>query len=111
MVSKRCALAARWRRTLRNNIVYRVAEAGIHLWHDANNVVIVNNTVAGSNTGIVVGGGDYYYTRGPNDHTYVFNNIVFDNKMGIFEQGATGKPNGRGACPASAQQFGCRYLP
>jgi len=79
--------------TVRNNIVYRVAEAGIHLWHDANNVVIVNNTVAGSNTGIVVGGGDYYYTKGPNDHTYVFNNIVFDNRMGIFEQGATGKNN------------------
>jgi hypothetical protein len=79
--------------TVRNNIVYRVAEAGIHLWHDANNVVIVNNTVTASNTGIVVGGGDYYYTKGPNDHTYVFNNIVFDNKMGIFEQGATGKNN------------------
>lgn len=79
--------------TVRNNIVYRVAEAGIHLWHDANNVLIVNNTVAASNTGIVVGGGDYYYTKGPNDHTYVFNNIVFDNKMGIFEQGATGKNN------------------
>jgi hypothetical protein len=79
--------------TVRNNIVYRVAAAGIHLWHDASNVVIVNNTVAGSNTGIVVGGGDYYYTKGPNDHTYVFNNIVFDNKMGIFEQGATGKNN------------------
>jgi hypothetical protein len=79
--------------TVRNNIVYRVAEAGIHLWHDANNVLIVNNTVTASNTGIVVGGGDYYYTKGPNDHTYVFNNIVFDNRMGIFEQGATGKNN------------------
>jgi hypothetical protein len=79
--------------TVRNNIVYRVAEAGIHLWHDANNVVIVNNTVAASNTGIVVGGGDYYYTKGPNDHTYVFNNIVYDNRLGITEQGATGKNN------------------
>jgi parallel beta-helix repeat protein len=79
--------------TVRNNIVYRVAEAGIHLWHDANNVIIANNTVTASNTGIVVGGGDYYYTRGPNDHTYVFNNIVYDNRMGIFEQGATGRNN------------------
>lgn len=79
--------------TVRNNIVYRVAEAAIHLWHDANHVVIVNNTVAASNTGIVVGGGDYYYTKGPNDHTYVFNNIVFDNKTGISEQGATGLNN------------------
>jgi parallel beta-helix repeat protein len=79
--------------TVRNNIVYRVAEAGIHLWHDANNVIIANNTVTASNTGIVVGGGDFYYTKGPNDHTYVFNNIVYDNRMGIFEQGATGKNN------------------
>ena len=79
--------------TVRNNIVYRVAEAGIHLWHDATNVVIVNNTVTTSNTGIVVGGGDFYYTKGPNDHTDVYNNIVFDNHMGIFEEGATGKNN------------------
>jgi hypothetical protein len=79
--------------TVRNNIVYRIAEAGIHLWHDANNVIITNNTVSASNTGIVVGGGDYYYTKGPNDHTHVYNNIVFDNKNGISEQGATGKNN------------------
>src|SRR5207253_874557 len=31
---------------VRNNVVYRVAEAGIHLWHDANHVVIAHNTVA-----------------------------------------------------------------
>jgi hypothetical protein len=79
--------------TVRNNIVYRVAAAGIHLWHDATNVIIVNNTVTSSHTGIVVGGGDFYYTRGPNDHTDVLNNIVYDNKMGIVEQGATGKNN------------------
>lgn len=79
--------------TVANNIVYRVAFAGIHLWHDATNVVVVNNTVSASNTGIVVGGGDYYYTTGPDDHTHVSNNIVFDNKKGIAELGATGKNN------------------
>jgi len=79
--------------TVRNNIVYRIAEAGIHLWHDANNVLIANNTVTASNTGIVVGGGDFYYTKGPNDHTYVLNNIVYDNKRGISEHGSTGKNN------------------
>jgi len=79
--------------TVRNNIVYRIAEAGIHLWHDANNVLIANNTVTASNTGIVVGGGDFYYTKGPNDHTSVLNNIVYDNRRGIAEQGATGKNN------------------
>jgi hypothetical protein len=70
--------------TVRNNIVYRVAGAGIHLWRDANKVIVVNNTVAASNTGILVG---------PNDHTLAFNNIVFDNRYGVAEQGATGKHN------------------
>jgi hypothetical protein len=79
--------------TVRDNVVYRVAEAGIHLWHDANRVLVVNNTVVASNTGIVVGGGDFYHTQGPNDHTQVLNNIVFDNRYGILEQGKTGKHN------------------
>ena len=76
-----------------NNIVYRIAEAAIHLWHDANNVTITNNTVAASNTGIIVGGGDFYRTSGPNDYTHVSNNIVYDNRYGISEQGATGTHN------------------
>ncbi|MDQ1811862.1 DUF1565 domain-containing protein [Massilia sp. CCM 9210] len=79
--------------SVKNNVVYRVAEAGIHLWHDARNVVVSNNTVTGSNTGIVVGGGDFYHTSGPNDHTAVYNNIVYDNRMGISEQGRTGRNN------------------
>jgi hypothetical protein len=79
--------------SIRNNIVYRIAEAGIHLWHDAREVVIANNTVTASNTGILVGGGDFYHTQGPDDHTRVFNNIVFDNRHGISEQGATGPHN------------------
>jgi hypothetical protein len=79
--------------TVRNNIVYRVAEAGIRLWRDAYKVIVVNNTVTASNTGILVGGGDFHHTKGLNDHTHVFNNIVFDNRYGIAEQGATGKHN------------------
>jgi len=79
--------------TIRGNVVYRIAEAGIHLWHDARDVVIVNNTVVASNTGIVVGGGDFYHAKGPNDRTQVLNNIVFDNRYGIAEQGETGKHN------------------
>jgi hypothetical protein len=79
--------------TVRNNVVYRVAEAGIHLWHDARDVVIANNTVAASHTGIVVGGGDFYHTTGPNDGTRVLNNIVYDNGHGISEQGKTGPNN------------------
>ena len=68
-------------------------EGAIHLWHDAHNVIITNNTVTTSNTGIIVGGGDYYHTSGPNDNTLVYNNIVFDNRMGISEQGKTGTHN------------------
>lgn len=79
--------------SVKNNVVYRVAEAGIHLWHDANNVIITNNTITSSNTGIIVGGGDFYHTAGPNNYTAVYNNIVYGNKMGISEQGSTGVHN------------------
>lgn len=79
--------------TVKNNVVYRVAEGAIHLWHDARSVIITNNTVTTSNTGIIVGGGDYYFTTGPSNYNRVYNNIVFDNKMGISEQGKTGTSN------------------
>ena len=79
--------------TVKNNVVYRVAEGAIHLWHDARDVIITNNTVTASNTGIIVGGGDYYHTSGPNNNTIVANNIVYDNAMGISEQGQTGTGN------------------
>ena len=79
--------------TVLNNVVYRVAAAAIHLWHDARNVIVANNTVVASSTGIVVGGGDFYHTLGPNNHTVVANNIVYDNQMGIVEQGQTGAGN------------------
>ncbi|WP_312517123.1 right-handed parallel beta-helix repeat-containing protein [Massilia sp.] len=79
--------------SVRNNIVYRISGAGIHLWHDASHVTIRGNTVAASGSGIVVGGGDFYHSKGPNDHTHVSNNIVYDNGHGILEQGATGRHN------------------
>ena len=76
--------------SVRDNIIYRASGAGIHLWHDASNVTIRGNTVVGCGTGIVVGGGDFYHSTGPNDHTHTANNIVYDNGHGILEQGATG---------------------
>ncbi len=79
--------------TIKNNVVYRVGEGAIHLWHDANNVIITNNTVTTSHTGIIVGGGDFYHTSGPSDFNRVYNNIVYDNAMGISEQGKTGVHN------------------
>jgi hypothetical protein len=76
-----------------NNLVYRIGEAGIHLWHDAHDVTITNNTVTASGYGVIVGGGNtYFYTAG-DDNTVVNNNIFFDNKYGISEQGKTGKHN------------------
>lgn len=76
-----------------NNVVYRVAEAAIHLWHDARSLVIANNTVAASSTGIIIGGGDFYHHRSGADNVHVYNNLVFDNRYGISEQGKTGKSN------------------
>ena len=77
----------------RNNVVHNIGGAAIQLWHDANNVTVTNNTVAASMTGILVGAGDFHHTKGPNDYTYVHNNIVYDNKVGISEQGQTGTHN------------------
>jgi len=79
--------------SVKNNVVYRVAEGAIHLWHDATSVIITGNTVAASNSGIIVGGGDYYHTSGPSNNNIVANNIVYDNKMGISEQGQVGTGN------------------
>jgi hypothetical protein len=53
----------------------------------------MNNTVTASNTGIIVGSGDFYHSKGPNDHSRVLNNIVYDNRKGIGEMGATGPDN------------------
>lgn len=82
------------RASVRNNVIYRVAGAGIHLWHDATHVTVRGNTVVGAGVGIVVGSGDYYHHSGPNDHTEVTRNIVVNNQVGILEQGKIG-PNNR----------------
>jgi hypothetical protein len=79
--------------TIKNNVVYRVGSAAIHLWHDANNLKIINNTVSASNFGIIVGGGNYYFTSAGANNVHVHNNIVYDNKYGISEQGKTGTAN------------------
>ena len=79
--------------TIKNNVVYRVGSAAIHLWHDATDIQIVNNTVSSSVFGIIVGGGDFYFTKAGANNVHVHNNIVYDNKYGISEQGTTGKGN------------------
>ncbi|MFC0251686.1 DUF1565 domain-containing protein [Massilia consociata] len=79
--------------TIMNNVVYRVGSAAIHLWHDATDLKIINNTVSSSVFGIIVGGGNYYFTSAGANNVHVHNNIVFDNKYGISEQGKTGTSN------------------
>ena len=78
---------------VKNNVIYQVAEGGVHLWHDAYDVIITNNTVSGSNTGIIVGGGNFYHSSKGADYVAVYSNIVYDNVMGISEQGKTGQNN------------------
>jgi hypothetical protein len=79
--------------SIQNNLVYRIGEAAIHLWHDAKNVQVTNNTVASSHFGIIVGGGNFYYSSAGNDNTMVTNNIVVANTYGISEEGKTGVHN------------------
>lgn len=70
--------------TVRNNIVYRIAGAGIRLWRGGRKLVVLNNTIAGSDTGILAAGGD---------QNHVVNNIVFDNRRGVAELGPAGRHN------------------
>lgn len=66
-----------------NNLVYRVAAYGIHLWHAATRVTIANNTLFANGSarmggGIVLGNGDAP-GGGVLNHTKVINNIIYDN--------------------------------
>lgn len=83
------------RGTVVNNVVYRISGWGIHLWHDVEDVIVANNTVVmNGRGGILVGGGDYIWTRGPADGITVANNIVVGNRgPGIQESGDTGDRN------------------
>lgn len=77
-----------------NNVVHDSACVGIHLWHDATNVNIINNTVTRNIVGILVGSGDQYHSNEPDDYTKAANNIVVKNQLaGIEEHGRTGVHN------------------
>lgn len=79
--------------SIKNNVVYRIGAAAIHLWHDAKDLQIINNTVSASVWGIVVGSGNYYFSSTGANDVHVHNNIVYDNQYGISEQGRTGAGN------------------
>lgn len=97
--SRRCKFVQGVYQTARgsvtNNVVYRASGWGIHLWHDVGDVIVANNTVVmNGRGGILVGGGDYIWTRGPADGITVANNIVVRNRgPGIRESGDTGDCN------------------
>ena len=78
---------------VKNNVVSRVAAAGIHLWHDANDVVVTNNTVSWSTHGIIVGGGDFYWRTIGADNVRLHGNVLHDNVYGVSEAGKTGCNN------------------
>lgn len=57
-----------------NNVVYRAASYGIHLYHWPVGVRVIHNTVFSNRSGFVVGG-----SEGTADDIYVANNIFYDN--------------------------------
>ncbi|MCW2779511.1 MAG: hypothetical protein JWN17_3236 [Frankiales bacterium] len=77
-----------------NNLVYRTSGWGIHLWHNANHVVIANNTVFQNKQGGMVIGGSLEgndISPGVDNGTVVTNNVVVDNGYwGIREMGRVG---------------------
>jgi len=71
-----------------NNLVYRASSFGIHLWHAATGVTIVNNTVVANGSarmggGILLGNDQ---AGGQLRNTRVFNNIVYDNPRSGIQQ-------------------------
>ncbi|GAB3457336.1 hypothetical protein GCM10027321_12100 [Massilia terrae] len=69
-----------------NNVVYRAnMGAAIHLYHEATAVKVINNTVASSNVGIVVGTGEYRGKPVEHKDSLIYNNIAYDNYIGIEE--------------------------
>lgn len=69
-----------------NNVVYRAYKgAAIHLYHEATNVRVINNTVTASNVGILVGTGEYRQEKVEHRDSLIYNNIVYDNYTGIRE--------------------------
>lgn len=78
---------------VKNNLIHSIGNWGIHLWHDARNLDIANNTIVKSGGGITVGGGGYYRLSAPADYVNVSNNIVYGNDKGIWQQGDNGTHN------------------
>lgn len=80
--------------TVSNNIVHSIVGTGVHLWHGADHIDIVNNTINGARGGgVLVGSGDSGATSTSGDYVNVANNIVTNSVYGVSEQGTTGVHN------------------
>jgi hypothetical protein len=79
--------------TVANNVVYRIAGAAIEVAHESGRVIVSNNTITTSGTGILVTRRDTVHTHGRYGLTQVFNNIVFDNSDGIAQQARANRNN------------------
>lgn len=78
---------------IENNLVFDVAGWGIHVWHRPHDIKILNNTVFNGKSGGIVLGAERSETSRPADNMIVANNIVYDNPVGISENGLTGANN------------------
>lgn len=77
-----------------NNVIYDVVGVGITLWHGAQHINIVNNTIDDARDGgIFVGTGDSGSSPTTGDYVTVANNIVTNSNGGIAEGGITGVHN------------------
>lgn len=80
--------------TVSNNIVHSIVGVGVHLWHGADHINIVNNTINDARDGgVLVGSGDSGATATSGDYVMVANNIITNSVYGISEQGTTGVHN------------------
>ncbi len=79
--------------TIKNNIVYQTAGAGIHLWHDPQrNIVSHNLSFGNTRTGIIFGCGSAPF--GTCTGIMIYNNIVMNNGgMAIREYGSNDGTN------------------
>lgn len=81
--------------TIMGNLVYRNSSDNITSWHASDQMHVANNTCFGAyqGAGILIGAGDSGVLAGGNHNCRVFNNICYDNPVGIIEEGTIGAGN------------------
>jgi hypothetical protein len=68
------------------NIVFQASGYGIHEWHQAAEIIVVNNTVFNNGFGGILVGNEGRGSPAVNNHAVIANNVVYGNgKYGIHE--------------------------